>query len=161
VANHATLSALHDIHVPHAIGWWPCALGWYLLALMVLMTIGAGIWGIKRYFQRNRAKRQALELLQTYQDDYQLHDNSATSAALISELLKRVALAYYPRTHVAHLHGDAWIRFLNETATDISFNPVREQLLETPYKPQDKQSMAPLFKLARQWIKQQGKLCLN
>ena len=158
------LSQLRDIHLPDPISWWPLAPGWYLLLLIILIFVTILFLIVGRYYRNGRAKRQALHLLDQYLKDYQRAPDLSTSifSTNIAELLKRVALAYYPRSQVASLQGDAWIQFLNCTAKGVDFYSVREALLELPYQPGKKYDLRPLFTVARQWIKRQrGKLCLN
>jgi len=164
VKNHVSnqdLSALHDIHMPASDGWWPLAPGWYLLAACAAIAcMLIGFLGY-RYYCNGRAKREALRTLAMYEKQYQLDDNSQLCTARISELLKRVALAYYPRTQVAGLQGDAWIGFLNTTVKGVNFNSVRMPLLEQPWRPSRTQNLQPFFNTARKWITGQGKPCSN
>ncbi len=155
------LSQLHDIHMPEAIGWWPLAPGWYLLVTGLVLTGALITFLFRRYYMNGRAKRKALRTLEAIQQQYLQDNNSQLCSAAISELLKRVALAYYPRTRVASLQGDAWMVFLNETAEGVDFNDVRTLLLELPWQPPRPHNLQPLFNTAREWISMQGKPCLN
>jgi hypothetical protein len=163
VNKHAPLelSSLHDIHLPEAIGWWPLAPGWYVLtAGLVIACLLIGFL-CRRYYSNGRAKRDALRVLAMYQKQYLQDANSQLCAANISELLKRVALAYYPRTQVAGLQGEAWIAFLNSSVNGVNFNSVRRELLELPWRPSQNQSLQLLFKTVQKWIMRQGKPCSN
>lgn len=162
------LTALHDIHLPAPIGWWPLAPGWYLLVASMVMTSFIFVFLIRRFYFNGRAKRAALHTLAAYERAYLLDKNGPVHSAAISALLKRVALAYYPRTDVAGLHGEAWITFLNGSVQGDNFNSVRTLLLELPYlspgkgyRPSRIHNLAPLFNMARKWIKRQGKPCSN
>lgn len=155
------LAQLHDIHLPEPIGWWPLAPGWYLLALLVIAMLVTAIIFAVRYYKNGRAKRQALRLLETYRRQYQQDRNSQLNAARVSELLKRVALVYFPRSKVASLQGDAWILFLNNTAKGLNFESVRTELLEAPYQPAISQNLNLLFQMTRSWINQRRGPCLN
>lgn len=153
------LSQLHDIHLPAPVGWWPLAPGWYLLtATLVMLVVLAGFL-CRRYYSNGRAKREALKALALCEKQYQHDANSQLCTAEISELLKRVALAYYPRTRVAGLKGEAWITFLNSSVKGVRFDSVRVQLLELPWRPSRGQNVQLLFKIARKWIMKQGKPC--
>jgi type II secretory pathway pseudopilin PulG len=114
MANSNQLAQLKDIHLPEPIGWWPLALGWYILiGLLLIALLGSLVW-IYRYYQQGRAKRQALRMLKDYVQRYQQDNNHQLMSARLSELLRRVALAYFPRSQVASLEGEAWIAFLNQ-----------------------------------------------
>ncbi len=159
--NSPELAQLRDIHSPEAIGWWPLAPGWYLLAIVLLVILMAVIFFFVRRYSNGRARRQALKILATYQQQHQREMNGQLSAARVSELLKRVALVYYPRADVASLTGDAWLRFLSTTAKGLDFNSVRQELLEAPYQSTTDHDLQPLFNMARLWINQRRGPCSN
>lgn len=159
--NQSALANLRDIHLPASIGWWPPAYGWIILGVLALLLL-LGLAGfLIHYVINNRAKRQALRLLETYRDVYLKQMNAQLTSARISELLKRVALVYYPREKIASLSGEAWIAFLNQTSKRLDFHSVSVLLLECPYKPSADQDLLPLFHLAQQWIKQRSGRCLK
>ena len=68
---------------------------------MLLITAA---WFITQARRRNAYRRAGLTLLQ-----------SATTAYEINVVLKRVALAVFPREQVAALHGEDWIQFMRST----------------------------------------------
>jgi hypothetical protein len=149
------LNALRDIHLPSPIGLWPLAIGWQALIIVSILLISSMIVRFYRKYQIERPKRQALILLKHYEKNFLRTGNSQMTTALISELLKRVALAYYPRKTIASLTGEAWIEFLNQSSENVQFQSVRDLLNEQPYQPTKFQNLTPLFSRAKQWIKQQ------
>ena len=155
------LAQLHDIHLPEAIGWWPLAPGWYVLTLLLIILLVTVIFLMSRYYLNGRARRQALRLLMTYQQSYPKQANSQLSAARVSELLKRVALVYFPREQVASLQGESWLTFLNTTSNGLDFNCVHTELLEAPYQATIDCDLHNLFIVARAWISQRRGSCLN
>lgn len=162
-AEPKALAQLHDIHLPPPISWWPLAPGWYLLFVMCLTLFTLGlIWIIYRH-HRGIAKRQALILLNAYEKQFELDRQSPVAAARVSELLKRVALVYYPRHQVAKLHGQDWLIFLNNTSPNLSFQDVGFELLQLPYAPmsQDTFRIKELFRLAHVWIAARRVPCSN
>lgn len=156
VFNPQDLAQLRDIHLPPPITWWPLAPGWYILATLIVLLSFMTIITFYRHHINNRAKRLALSTLSRYK-----HEHDPLINAKISELLKRVALAYYPREQVANLHGDAWIAFLNNTGKGVDFNLVREELLFSPYQATANANSDLLFEIAFRWIKKRGRPCLN
>ncbi|ARM34226.1 DUF4381 domain-containing protein [Legionella longbeachae] len=161
MANTDPLAQLKDIHLPTPIGWWPLAPGWYVvIALMVLIFIFVFYWIYKNH-RNAKAKNCALILLMNYQKEYEKEHNVALTSARISELLRRVALVYYPRGEVASLHGENWLRFLNATGKGIDFNLVKDMLLDAPFKTGQTMDLSPLFKTAQLWIKQRRVPCSN
>lgn len=184
MAEPQELAKLHDIHLPAPISWWPLAPGWYLLLGLALLLLGLVMYLMRRAQRHKRAKLQALQLLRQFEQEYQNEANSQQIAMKVSELLRRVALAYYPRTEVAGLQGDAWLAFLTKTSKGIDFNALDSYLLVLPYQPARSEGssvlepsrtqddgpgagllqtadLEPLFLSARQWIKQRGLPCSN
>lgn len=155
------LAQLRDIHLPDAVGWWPLAPGWYVLAITIIIVFLLLGFFLTRHYVRGRARRQALRLLSSFQQQYEKEANSQSGAARISELLKRVALIYFPREQVAGLQGDPWITFLDSTAKGVDFKSMRVELLEVPYQPTTKCDLHRLFNMARTWISQRRGRCLN
>ena len=153
------MEQLRDIHLPEPIGWWPLAFGWYLLAFVVLVLVIIAIGYAYQLQRRGRAKREALRHLADYERQYLQNKDARLVSAQISELLKRVALVYFPRSRVAGLTGTAWIDFLNSTAKNSDFGVY---LVELPYQSDAPQvDISPLFLNAKAWIKQRGAPCLN
>lgn len=155
------LTTLKDIHVPDPILWWPLAPGWYLVLIIILLS---GLFLTFRLYKRHKyalAKKQALLLLINYQKLYEKEPNAPKTCAQISELLRRVALVYYPREQVASLHGDQWLEFLNQTSKGIEFESVRHLLLDAPFKTEETMNILPFFESATLWVKQRGVPCSN
>ncbi|WP_242602164.1 DUF4381 domain-containing protein [Legionella nagasakiensis] len=163
-ASNQALAQLRDIHLPSPIGWWPLAPGWYVFILFAIAMLGMVMIFLWRSYLNGQARRQALRLLSAYQQQYEREKNAQRISACISELLKRVALVYFPRKKVASLQGDAWISFLNETGKDVDFSQIRSQLLELPYQHKmviKESDLSLLFNMAKKWINQRRKACLN
>lgn len=162
-APNELLNQLRDVHLPSAISFWPPAIGWYFVAiLMAALLVVCGIKS-RRWYYRGMAKRQALRILTQLQVCYQKRQFSLTRIATeLSTLLRQVALAYYPRTEVAGLEGEAWWQFLQRTSAKGSAEnlAVKQWLLTKPYQalpedPSDK--LDEVFQFCRSWISQQGK----
>ena len=155
------LQQLHDIHLPAALGRWPLAPGWLvLLGLLSLLLILGVVWGL-RWFRRGKVKREALRVLAQYEKTYYAERDTQTTSAALNELLKRVALAYFPREQVAQLHGKEWLVFLQETSKKLDFLTEGEAFLYAPYQPNHPRDLRPLFHLVRSWIVQRERPCLS
>jgi hypothetical protein len=151
------LANLRDIHLPAPIhSFWPLAPGWYAVLFLILLALILLALSTRHLYLKGEAKREALQLLAHYQKDYEQGHPYSLCAARISELLKRVALIYFPREKVASLQGKAWLQFLTETSQGLHFDRLEKELLEWPYHPIDKHvaDLNPLFKAAALWIKQ-------
>ncbi|WP_210395539.1 DUF4381 domain-containing protein [Motiliproteus sediminis] len=153
-----SLEQLRDIHLPPAIGYWPPAPGWWLLALIALAALAAGCWWGWRRYQQRRYRREALRLLAEYRHRFERdHDLPALLAAL-SALLRRTALSAYPAAQVAGLTGNDWRDFLRQHSGLAEFDTsVGEALIRGPYQPQPKGTdhcdANALLHLTERWIK--------
>lgn len=104
------MALMHDLVLPEPVSWMPQTVGWQILA--VWLGVVAGIYlidGIRRY-RRDRYRREAIRLLD------QVDISTPTAGFQIASLLKRTALAVYPRRQVASLYGEQWANFLLETS---------------------------------------------
>jgi hypothetical protein len=109
MADPGSLANLNDIIEAPPVPWWPPAPGWlFLLGIAVLLLLFLLTRAVLRY-RRNAYRRAALAEL-----------GRAASVPqplpLIAALLKRTALAAYPRKTVAGLTGQAWIEWLAATS---------------------------------------------
>ncbi|WP_392538341.1 DUF4381 domain-containing protein [Legionella sp. 227] len=161
MANTDPLAQLKDIHLPTPIGWWPLAPGWYILMGLILFIAILLAYSAYKRHRHALAKKHALLLLHEYLKNYEKEQNSSLASAHISELLRRVALVYYPRERVASLHGEEWLKFLNETSKGLDFYVVKEMLLDAPFKTGETMDLKPLFTTAQLWIKQRRVPCSN
>src|SRR6202012_5857465 len=100
---------MHDFYQPAPPAWTPRTVGWYVLfAIVGLLMIWLTFRATRRWIA-NRYRREALREL------------PATAPDGLSALLKRAALATWPREKVASLNGDDWINFLSATSGDDAF----------------------------------------
>ncbi|WP_232048535.1 DUF4381 domain-containing protein [Legionella adelaidensis] len=154
-ASPPELAQLKDIHLPERIHWWPLAPGWYVLAAILVIALIFISLLIYTQHKKGRPKREALGLLNKYEDEFLKDNDSQRACARISELLKRVALAYFPREQVASLKGEDWLIFLTKTGKDTNFLAVKVELLEIPFRRQlTSGNIILLFSQARTWIAQ-------
>ena len=130
---------LRDLHLPEPVGWWPLAPGWSLLIGLVIVAIAYGLVRAYQRRQRNAARRYALRELARYEAEYRKHKDPVTLAKQLSQLLRRGMLAYAPRTEIAGLTGEAWLRWLDRgMPLPYFYTDGGKSLLELPYRsPQD------------------------
>jgi len=123
---------LRDLHLPESIGWWPPAMGWWLVLSLLLI----GILGATLLIQRRRRitpLKRALEGLAEieFQSDTRLEDKLQS----ISAIMKRFALSIAGRDEVAGLTGDAWMAWLCARAGDQAIDlEVVSLLKNAPYQ---------------------------
>jgi len=142
----ANLSSQRDIIEPGAISLWPLAPGWWVVIGIVLALSGLLVWRALDKYRRNAYRRAAISELATINNDL----------ARLPALLKRTALGAFPRTQVASLSGEEWLRFLDSSGSTTNFTdgPGRE-IVALAYTanalPEDQQ--LALLACAEQWIR--------
>jgi uncharacterized protein DUF4381 len=105
-----SLGNLRDIFIPEPPPLWPPAPGvWVALGMIfvVLLLVGWYVYSVRK---RNAYRQAGLALLQ----------NAATAHDVVV-VVKRVALAVFPREQVASLYGEDWIAFLDESCPGSHF----------------------------------------
>lgn len=158
------LSQLRDIHLPEAVGFWPPAPGWWIVAILLALALGWAAFLLVRLWQRRQRLQYALWVLSHTGKTYELKagmEATRNQAGLdllyaLNKLLKRVALVHYPGKDIASLSGDAWLHFLDESGGTREFTSGAGKALgEGEYRPFFEADPAALQQLARQWIVRQ------
>ena len=154
MADAQSTLQLRDIHLPAEPGWWPPAPGWWLVCAMVVAAlVFLTILAVKRY-RVGRARRRILSALAQLETDV-AKNASPDALARISTMLRRIALTRYPRTKVAALTGDAWLRFLDESGGNGRFRKGPGRVLASgPYQRTlvADLDVAALSALVREWV---------
>ena len=127
---------------PPPISMAPQTGGWILLAIVVVAAAGYAAYRYAGYRRRNAYRQAALHDLSGCDDD----------PSAIATVLRRTALAAYPRREVASLSGQDWTDFLDRTAGKPLFaNGAGQMLTQAPYT-EDATPAPALGKAARDWI---------
>jgi hypothetical protein len=125
------LQDLKDIYTPAVIENWPPAYGWWLLLLLVVIGMCLLITWLVKVRKVRLSKRRALKALQ------QINGSDLDNTSQLNQLLKRVAMTYFPHQNVQEMHGSQWTAFLiktlpNKKAKD--FSESFESMQQTLYK---------------------------
>ena len=131
----ASLQNLRDIAVPEPPPLWPPAPGVWVLLIVLAAVVAALVVFWRRRRADNAYRRAGLSLL-----------GDARTTRDVNIVLKRVALAVFPRPEVAPLHGDEWAAFLDGSCPSARFSPFGD--LED-----DATATGELRALARTWIR--------
>ncbi|HIP52533.1 MAG TPA: DUF4381 domain-containing protein [Chromatiales bacterium] len=149
---------LRDIRGLDPISWWPPAPGWWLLAAGILITLAliAVYLRLRRDYPLGRWQRDAKRRLVRLKRRIPLN-TPHESAAELSELLRRIAVARCGRAHCAGLTGEVWLAWLE--ANDPNGFQWREEgglLLDLPYAPPDRHAdqarVIHLTEAAIRWV---------
>ena len=144
---------LRDIHLPEAIGWFPPALGWWLLIIFVPIISYFFIALLQKIFKKT-ALKEAQKLLQQLQNNEALSPLEKVSE--LSMLLRRVSISRDEKS--GGLTGRAWLDYLDSTLNDAPFkNGIGRCFVDAPYQkelPADV-DLSALFELVQRWLKAQ------
>jgi hypothetical protein len=152
--NPDPLAQLRGYHLPEPVSWWPPAPGWWLLALLLLLAIGAAVRLFLVHRRRGAARRNARRELQALRNAHTAGGDDTALVCGLSRLLRRFALARFPRERVAGLTGEAWIQFLDRYAADNVFTQgAGRALADAPYRTDAPLPAAELTAVVEQWIK--------
>ncbi|MEO1080132.1 MAG: DUF4381 domain-containing protein [Pseudomonadota bacterium] len=143
------LDLMHEIVVPDAVSWTPQTGGWWVVLGWVLVVASLCALRYVEHRRKNRYRREALKSLARIAET--AGEEPAASAAAVAELLKRTALAAWPRERVASIYGSAWAEFLVETsAQDADVARAAPLLARAAYD--NGIRGADLISPARRWI---------
>ena len=144
--NSASLENLQDIVTPAPVSWWPPAPGWWALFVVLLVVAMVVTFRVWRTWNGNAYRRAALRAL-----------GRATTVAEIAEILKRTALAAYPRTEVAALTGPNWVKWLGQTGGVAVPAQISEALSYGVFARVDRVGVAQVAAFAADWIRHHQK----
>ena len=136
------LDLLEPVPEPLPVSLWPETTGWIWLGIFLII---AALLLVHRWLLRRRAnayRRTALRALAEADDD----------PVAIAAILRRTALAAFPRAKTASLYGADWLAFLDDAygGTGFSEGPGRA-IAKAPYAKADDQ--AHLLPLAIEWVR--------
>ena len=118
------LDLLEPVPEPPQVSLWPQTAGWIWIGLAVVCL---ATWLGHRWLMARRAnayRRAALRAVAAAGDD----------PAALAAVLRRAALAGYPRAEVAGLYGEDWLAFLDEAYGGTGFREGPGRLLAmAPY----------------------------
>jgi cbb3-type cytochrome oxidase subunit 3 len=132
---------LEPVPEPAPISMMPQTAGWLWLGLLCLVLLVGVAWILRRRWRENAYRRQAL-----------LELKNATEPSDLAALLRRTALATYPRKDVASLYGPDWLTFLDSSYRGSAFSSdAGRALVEAPYV--RRAEVEDLKPLVHTWIK--------
>ena len=159
-ASNLGLEKLHEILLPDPVNWMPQTVGWYAVFGLIVVAAGWKLFGRFSRFRNNRYRRFALTELEAIEQDLQRPEKRVRALREIPVLLKRTALAAFPRSEVAGLSGEKWLAFLDKTLGGKDFMENEGRLLpELDYAPAARisnlsdEAVGKLLRIVRHWIK--------
>lgn len=141
------LHQLKDVQLPEPIAWWPLAPGWYILGVLLLCSIGVGIFIYSKRLVRKRRKQRIVRQFSRIQSQ------QGFSAAMA--YIKQVAITLYPTQKVEQLQGEAWVEFLQASAKSLIIPAdLKQPLAQAAYQPTPANSQV-LLTILQSWLEQQ------
>ena len=146
------LQDLRDVHLPDPVSLWPPAPGWWIVFGLVVTVMIVFIC-VRAHRRRTKWRRMAMAELGAVKQHYDIHQDDQWLIQRLSEIVRRYAMATFPRTQVAGLVGTSWLGFLDRTGRTNQFTKGVGHLLSTgPYRQQASVPAADLLILVKQWI---------
>ncbi len=156
-ATHPLLHELRGIHLPPPITQYALAPGWYALIILLAALCCYSAYVIIRTLKRAKRKRIVRTSLVDLKQAY--HDKALPPHEVVMQLsilLRRIALAYYPRRDVAALVGEAWLARLDTLAGATLLQSDTGRLLITAgYQAKCNAPLDPLFPLIETWLQRE------
>lgn len=148
------VAGLIDIPLPREVSLLPQTWEARLAIVLLILAVGAALWRFAHLRRVNRYRREALTELSRIE-----HAGNSGPSELLSKLtvlVRRTALAAFPREQVAPLIGPAWLSFLDRSYGGEEFSHGVGRLLASgPYRqlPPDGTELHSLVRLVRRWIR--------
>jgi hypothetical protein len=153
---------LRDIHGPDPVFWWPPAPGWWLLALGIIL----GLWLLWKLLTMLRIpavmeltwRWDAARRLRELRRRVRKQQDPKESAAELSELLRRIAMARLGRSACAGLTGSDWLDWLQQNdPQNFAWSEQGTLLLDLPYAPPgsasaERTQLMGLIDAAQNWV---------
>ena len=135
-----TTIPIKDLRSPPELEWWPFAIGWWLV-IIILASISCYLgYKLYRRWLENQSRRIALSRFKDIQNEYIESGDSLILVKQLSTLLRQTFLAYFPRDEVSSLVGIKWLSFLDQSLSENFFTEgVGKNLALAPY--QDKERL--------------------
>lgn len=153
---NSTPLPLRDIHLPAPPGWWPPAPGWWLLLALTAILVALTTWLWRR---RKHPPIQKIGLRELSKLENTHKTNPQHQVREISALMRRICISAFPRSDVAGLTGDAWLRFLDTQMGEHHFTDGPGRVLaDAPYRPDAEVDVESLLRVCHDWLQQLPKM---
>lgn len=150
------LDQLPPIHLPEPISFWPPAIGWWLLATVLILLGFFIVRVLMQYRAKNRLRKAALAKLNIHWQVYQKNNNAEEYVLAINRLLKQFVMQQYPHKNLQALSGEQWLASLQELSPQSGFNQDNASFLLSIYQKQPvyhESDVSQLHPRLVQWFK--------
>ena len=150
------LDQLPPLHLPDPISFWPPAIGWWVLAVLLVLTVIFFVYYFIKRKHKNRLKKAAVCELDLLWQSYKKDNDAEKYVVAANRLLKQFVLQQYPHKNFHTLSGDQWLIGLAELSPKSNFNPDSAAILLTIYEKEHDyvgNDVQALHALIAQWFK--------
>ena len=142
------LDQLRDVIPPPEPGFWPPAIGWWTIAIL-LVAISVGF---KYLLNMAKARHARQHLTRDISNAATLE--SGQVAVRLSILMRKVAMTRFPQSSVAGLTGEEWLEFLDQSGETDQFTRGPGRLLTTaPYDRHSVTDVEALVRVCMSWVR--------
>jgi hypothetical protein len=116
------LQQLRDLHLPTDPLWWPPAPGWWLLGLLLVAAVIAGLRKLQQVQQRRRPFKQARSLYADLYAEFQAgHITDRDYLNRSNELLKRLVIFGIGENRARKANDIEWLELLDSLTGTQAF----------------------------------------
>ncbi|MGI9523748.1 MAG: DUF4381 domain-containing protein [Hyphomicrobiaceae bacterium] len=143
------LGRLYPVIEPNPVPYWPQTLGWLVVGAIILIAAVTASLHWLAVYRADAYRRAAIKAIDTAGDD----------SVKLATILRRCALAAYPRSRVAHLYGDDWLSFLDAAYGGDGFRTASGRVMAAAAYKASKEPKEPTIKmpeltqLAANWVR--------
>jgi len=149
------IPGLADIIEPPAIGFFPPAWGWWVLAGALIAVIALSIWLAVKLYRRHQFSLKGYALLDEALAGYQSTQNTQAYCRDLNQALKRYWFACTDQhDEIASLSGQNWTARLQAVNPRTSLSSqTLAALSDGPYRPIESFNAQSVDAEVRQWLK--------
>ncbi|MGN0919320.1 MAG: DUF4381 domain-containing protein [Alphaproteobacteria bacterium] len=136
------LTGLRPLHFPVQPDFWPLAWGWYMIIGALLLCVLIVVYN-KKNSPLAYANKEIKKIQKT---------STEKQLKLLSQLMKRVAMARFGREAIAPLSENAWQEFLLAAAPNVLTPEQGHLLAYAIYNPNPKMPDKNLLSDCQKWI---------
>ena len=117
------LQQLKPLHLPPDPSWWPPAIGWWVLLLVLIILTAWTVYSMTKFFRAMRPVRHGKYLLSDLYTSLKLgHISDEDFVHLSNQLIKRVLVPGLGKIKYSKLSGSQWLAELDSISGSTNFS---------------------------------------
>ncbi len=141
------ISQLRNVHGPEAIGQWPLAIGWWLLAILIIAAVCSIAMLLRQRYLKNYWKRSAQRDLAALTE---LPDDKRADA--VAAFVRRVLAHIKQDQSLLNVQGESWLNLLKDNIPALDEAELTV-LGEARYMPAPPTTPPSIFPKLAAWVK--------